>query len=90
MYEQSYLWEVYNSEIFFKLIQVLSFSITRKNKSVFSTHTRHVILPKEIAKKVPKRLMSEQEWRSLGIQMPQGWENYLRHEPGKCLSCLVA
>eukprot|EP00770_Monocercomonoides_exilis_P011180 MONOS_11128.1-p1 / transcript=MONOS_11128.1 / gene=MONOS_11128 / organism=Monocercomonoides_exilis_PA203 / gene_product=Cyclin-dependent kinases regulatory subunit 1 / transcript_product=Cyclin-dependent kinases regulatory subunit 1 / location=Mono_scaffold00541:37586-38773(+) / protein_length=135 / sequence_SO=supercontig / SO=protein_coding / is_pseudo=false len=35
---------------------------------------RHVILPKEIAAKVPKdRLMSEEEWRSIGIQQSQGW-----------------
>ncbi|XP_015776191.1 PREDICTED: cyclin-dependent kinases regulatory subunit-like [Acropora digitifera] len=42
---------------------------------------RHVILPKEIAAKVPKRLMSEEEWRSFGVQMSQGWENFMRHAP---------
>jgi hypothetical protein len=34
---------------------------------------RHVILPKEIAKKVPKgRLLTEQEWRHLGVQQSLG------------------
>jgi len=42
---------------------------------------RHVILPKEIAKKVPNRLMKEDEWRGLGVQMSQGWVNYMRHTP---------
>ncbi|CAH3018556.1 unnamed protein product [Porites evermanni] len=43
---------------------------------------RHVLLPREIAKLVPKKhLMSEAEWRSLGVQQSQGWENYMKHEP---------
>ncbi|KAL9987385.1 hypothetical protein ACROYT_G001679 [Oculina patagonica] len=43
---------------------------------------RHVLLPKEIAKLVPKRhLMSETEWRSLGVQQSQGWEHYMKHDP---------
>ena len=34
---------------------------------------RHVILPKEIAKKVPKgRLLTEHEWRHLGVQQSLG------------------
>ncbi|KAA3671517.1 cyclin-dependent kinase regulatory subunit CKS1 [Paragonimus westermani] len=43
---------------------------------------RHVHLPKEIAKKVPKnRLMTEYEWRELGIQQSAGWVHYMIHEP---------
>ena len=53
------------------------------NNFSFCTHTRHVILPKDIAKKVPNRLMSEQEWRGLGVQQSQGWEHYMRWDPGK-------
>ncbi|CAM4637716.1 unnamed protein product [Leuciscus chuanchicus] len=35
---------------------------------------RHVMLPKDIAKRVPKtHLMSETEWRNLGVQQSQGW-----------------
>ncbi|GFN80359.1 cyclin-dependent kinases regulatory subunit [Plakobranchus ocellatus] len=42
---------------------------------------RHVMLPKEIAKLVPKRLMSEQEWRGIGVQQSQGWIHFMRHDP---------
>lgn len=27
--------------------------------------------------------MSEQEWRGLGVQQSQGWEHYMRWDPGK-------
>nr|CAB3231455.1 cyclin-dependent kinases regulatory subunit-like [Phallusia mammillata] len=44
---------------------------------------RHVMLPREISKLVPKsHLMSEAEWRSLGVQQSQGWIHYMKHEPG--------
>lgn len=37
---------------------------------------RHVIVPQEIAKNVPKtHLMSETEWRNLGVQQSVGWVN---------------
>ncbi|XP_066577396.1 cyclin-dependent kinases regulatory subunit 1 [Amia ocellicauda] len=43
---------------------------------------RHVMLPKEIARLVPKtHLMSETEWRNLGVQQSQGWVHYMIHEP---------
>ena len=43
---------------------------------------RHVVLPPEITKKVPKgRLMSETEWRSLGVQQSRGWVHYAIHRP---------
>ena len=43
---------------------------------------RHVHLPKELASRVPKnRLMSEREWRALGIQQSYGWVHYMIHEP---------
>ncbi|KAL3077352.1 hypothetical protein niasHS_013341 [Heterodera schachtii] len=39
---------------------------------------RHVHVTKEVAKQVPhNRLMSESEWRSLGIQQSPGWVHYL-------------
>ena len=34
--------------------------------------------------------MSEDEWRGLGVQMSQGWKNYMRHGPGKSRFCLLA
>ena len=43
---------------------------------------RHVVLPPEITKKVPMgRLMSETEWRSLGVQQSRGWVHYAIHRP---------
>jgi len=43
---------------------------------------RHVMLPKEIAKLVPKsHLMTEDEWRSIGVQQSQGWQHYMLHGP---------
>ena len=43
---------------------------------------RHVMLPKELSKLVPKdHLMTEAEWRSIGVQQSRGWIHYLIHEP---------
>ncbi|KAF8372249.1 cks-1, partial [Pristionchus pacificus] len=43
---------------------------------------RHVHAPKEVTKLIPKnRLMSESEWRSLGIQQSPGWVHYMIHPP---------
>eukprot|EP00457_Paulinella_chromatophora_P011322 gb/GEZN01011455.1/.p1 GENE.gb/GEZN01011455.1/~~gb/GEZN01011455.1/.p1 ORF type:complete len:105 (-),score=3.18 gb/GEZN01011455.1/:695-1009(-) len=44
---------------------------------------RHVILPREIAKRLPKpmRLLTESEWRSLGVRQSRGWEHYEMHRP---------
>ncbi|XP_075215840.1 cyclin-dependent kinase subunit 30A [Lycorma delicatula] len=43
---------------------------------------RHVVLPKELAKKVPKtHLMTEEEWRELGVQQSPGWIHYMFHRP---------
>lgn len=37
-----------------------------------------------MAKLVPKtHLMTESEWRNLGIQMTSGWMHYMRYDPGK-------
>lgn len=46
-------------------------------------HHRHVSLPKPIAKHVPNELMTEEEWRSLGVKQSQGWEHYMIHS--KCM-----
>lgn len=50
---------------------------------------RHVLLPKETYKKMPRgRLLSEsvssylmQEWRQLGVQQSRGWSHYELHKP---------
>ncbi|XP_066921775.1 cyclin-dependent kinases regulatory subunit 1-like [Clytia hemisphaerica] len=43
---------------------------------------RHVLIPKEMVKKVPKtRLMQENEWRDLGVTQSRGWVHYMQHHP---------
>ena len=44
---------------------------------------RHVILPREIAKRIrdPPRLLEEHEWRGLGVQQSRGWVHYEVHKP---------
>lgn len=43
---------------------------------------RHVILPKSIARTLQRdHLMSESEWRGIGVQMGRGWIHYLIHRP---------
>merc|ERR1719152_998544 len=49
---------------------------------------RHVILPKELKKLIPKgRLLTETEWRSLGVQQSLGWEHYMVHKPEPHILC---
>ncbi|GJN30296.1 hypothetical protein PR202_gb18589 [Eleusine coracana subsp. coracana] len=43
---------------------------------------RHVVLPPEVAKLLPKnRLLSENEWRAIGVQQSRGWIHYAIHRP---------
>ncbi|CCM03618.1 uncharacterized protein FIBRA_05760 [Fibroporia radiculosa] len=53
---------------------------------------RHVILPKPLFKMIPKalfnpdksgtlKLLTEQEWRGIGITQSLGWEHYEVHAP---------
>ncbi|XP_058389800.1 cyclin-dependent kinases regulatory subunit 2-like [Diceros bicornis minor] len=43
---------------------------------------RHVMLPRELSKQVLKtHLMSEGDWRRLGVQQGLGWVHYMMHEP---------
>mmetsp|Transcript_16518 Transcript_16518/g.41779 ORF Transcript_16518/g.41779 Transcript_16518/m.41779 type:complete len:103 (-) Transcript_16518:940-1248(-) len=43
---------------------------------------RHVILPHDFARMTPKgRLLTEQEWRQIGVQQSRGWEHYAIHKP---------
>ena len=66
----------------------LFFSMPKQNIYYSDKYTdekfeyRHVMLPKDIAKMVPKsHLMSETEWRTLGVQQSQGWIHYMTHDP---------
>ena len=46
---------------------------------------RHVTIPPALLPLLPKnnRLMSEPQWRAIGIQQSRGWEHYtsFEHEP---------
>ena len=43
---------------------------------------RHVQLPKSIYKSMPKRrLLTEEEWRALGIQQSRGCKHYVIYRP---------
>ncbi|KAJ1769982.1 hypothetical protein LPJ74_003556 [Coemansia sp. RSA 1843] len=44
---------------------------------------RHVSLPDGLRKYLPNpaRLMTEVEWRGLGVRQSPGWEHYMVHEP---------
>ena len=47
---------------------------------------RHVILTKEAAKMLPyeknkTRLLTENEWRAIGVQQSRGWVHYEIHRP---------
>uniref|UniRef100_H9GMQ3 Cyclin-dependent kinases regulatory subunit n=1 Tax=Anolis carolinensis TaxID=28377 RepID=H9GMQ3_ANOCA len=54
-----------------------------RNRSKNEDTEFFLMLPKDIAKLVPKmRLMSESEWWILGVQQSQGWVHYMIHEPG--------
>ncbi|KAJ2146011.1 hypothetical protein IW136_000762 [Coemansia sp. RSA 678] len=44
---------------------------------------RHVAVPEGLRKYLPNppRLMTEDEWRGMGVRQSPGWEHYLVHEP---------
>jgi cyclin-dependent kinase regulatory subunit CKS1 len=43
---------------------------------------RHVHLPRQTSKRMPRgRLLSESEWRALGVQQSRGWVHYEIHRP---------
>ena len=45
----------------------------------------HVMLPKELAKTLPKsRLLTESEWRGIGVQQSRGWQHYMIHRYVLC------
>lgn len=43
---------------------------------------RHVILPKEALDMFDSsQLMTEEQWRGIGVQQSRGWEHYMIHRP---------
>ncbi|OAF67859.1 Cyclin-dependent kinases regulatory subunit [Intoshia linei] len=44
---------------------------------------RHIVLPKNLVEYIPtNRLMTEVEWRALGVKQSRGWEHYMKWSPG--------
>eukprot|EP00998_Keelungia_sp_KM082_P003629 NODE_14516_length_420_cov_27.337884_g14493_i0.p1 GENE.NODE_14516_length_420_cov_27.337884_g14493_i0~~NODE_14516_length_420_cov_27.337884_g14493_i0.p1 ORF type:complete len:119 (-),score=23.45 NODE_14516_length_420_cov_27.337884_g14493_i0:64-375(-) len=66
-----------------QIIRRCTDKITYSDKYTDDTHEyRHVHLPKELSKLLPRtRLLSEEEWRSIGVQQSYGWEHYMVHRP---------
>jgi cyclin-dependent kinase regulatory subunit CKS1 len=61
---------------------------------------RHVILPKQFLKMIPKqffnddntgtlRLLEDEEWRGLGITQSLGWEHYEVHGITRVFHCVL-
>lgn len=65
------------------IIKKLQCKILYSDKYYDDTHEyRHVFLPKDLSSLVPRsRLMSENEWRQLGVQQSPGWVHYMIHKP---------
>lgn len=43
---------------------------------------RHVVLPSKTAATVPRsHLMTESEWRNIGVLQSPGWVHYMIHNP---------
>lgn len=66
--------------------KLMSYFLDNFTTIVFFSHffccCRHVVLPKELVRLVPKsHLMSETEWRSIGVQQSRGWVHYMIHTP---------
>ena len=54
--------------------------LVRRDELIFF-ECRHVILPTDVARLCPKnKLLSESEWRQLGVQQSRGWEHYAVHK----------
>ena len=67
------------------LITLLTPSPSRAPRDALARRRRrHVILPKSIARTLKKDvLMSETEWRGIGVQQSRGWIHYMVHRPGE-------
>ncbi|MEN2496050.1 MAG: Cks1bp, variant 2 [Marteilia pararefringens] len=43
---------------------------------------KHVVLSSDISKRLPRNnLMTETEWRNIGVQQSIGWKNYMKYSP---------
>ncbi|KAL0207577.1 hypothetical protein P9112_012205 [Eukaryota sp. TZLM1-RC] len=58
--------------------------VSRYSNKYFDDHYeyRNVVLTKEAASRIPRdRLMTEAEWRRLGVRQSRGWEHFAIHKP---------
>lgn len=65
-------------------------NIVYSNKYVDESYEyRHVILPMKVYERIiPGKLLTESEWRKLGIQGSEGWVHYLYYKPEPNVICL--
>ena len=71
----------YAAAAFFYLLRLLRLLTRSPLSSPLATRS-HVILPKHVSKNAPTgRLLSESEWRGLGVQQSRGWVHYANHRP---------
>ena len=70
-----------------KFVYVVIKKISNMNSFVnhkFHLSLRHVVIPQKYVSIIPKHhLMTETEWRNVGIQQSPGWVHYLFHAPGR-------
>ncbi|XP_076232114.1 cyclin-dependent kinases regulatory subunit 1 isoform X6 [Calliopsis andreniformis] len=72
--------------MYFSFQLIIAIYIYIHNEIVYILYM-HVILPADLARHVPKtHLMSETEWRNLGVQQSPGWVHYMMHVPGNFAS----
>ncbi|TBU00596.1 regulatory subunit of cyclin-dependent kinase [Hamiltosporidium magnivora] len=64
-------------------IRLLQKKITYSERYTSNDYVlRHVILPKEMVHLIPTdRLLTEDEWRQLGVVQSDGWEHYMIYKP---------
>ena len=61
----------------------LHFHGVDNHNSTAEVFFRHVIIPRKYVDLIPKtQLMTETEWRNIGIQQSPGWIHYMFHAPG--------
>lgn len=68
---------------FKKQMQLLQSKIVYSTKYADEEYEyRHAFLPPELSRMVPSgHLLTESEWRNLGVQQSIGWEHYMIHNP---------
>lgn len=50
--------------------------------SILLSINEHVVLPKDMLSKIStSHLMTEEEWRRIGVQQSRGWIHYMIHNP---------